>query len=89
MLSDRIGRKPVIAAGLIIFAGGSLMAAMAHSIVGIIIGRALQGAGAIGSTVIASVADLTREDNRTKAMAIIGSTIGLAFLFGHGFRTAA
>jgi predicted MFS family arabinose efflux permease len=80
MLSDRVGRKPIIAAGLIIFAGGSMMAAMAHSIAGIIIGRALQGAGAIGSTVIASVADLTLEENRTKAMAIIGSTIGLAFL---------
>jgi MFS family permease len=79
LLSDRIGRKPVITGGLILFAGGSLLAAMAHSIHGIIIGRALQGAGAIGSTVIASVADLTHEENRTKAMAILGGTIGLTF----------
>jgi predicted MFS family arabinose efflux permease len=84
MLSDRIGRKPVITGGLLIFAAGSLLAAMSHSIYGIIIGRAIQGAGAIGSTVIAGVADLTHEEHRTKAMAIIGSTIGLAFLLAMG-----
>jgi len=79
MLSDKIGRKPVITAGLLLFAVGSVIAAMSHSIYGVIIGRALQGAGAIGSTIIAFVADLTRESERTKAMAIIGLTIGFSF----------
>ncbi|MHB1956543.1 MAG: MFS transporter [Sulfobacillus sp.] len=59
MLSDRIGRKPVILAGLCIFAGGSVVAALSHTIDGVIIGRALQGAGAISSTVMALAADLT------------------------------
>jgi len=81
MLSDKIGRKPVITAGLLLFAVGSVIAAMSHSIYGVIIGRALQGAGAIGSTIIAFVADLTRESERTKAMAIIGLTIGFSFTF--------
>ncbi|HLQ85225.1 MAG TPA: MFS transporter [Salinisphaeraceae bacterium] len=78
-LSDRIGRKPVIAGGLVLFAVGSVIAARAGSIDGVIIGRALQGAGAIGSTILALGADLTREENRTKAMALIGATIGLSF----------
>ncbi|MCW5588891.1 MAG: MFS transporter [Legionellales bacterium] len=78
-LSDRFGRKPIIAFGLVLFASGSIVAALAHSIHGIIIGRALQGAGAIGSTTLALVADLTSEENRTKAMATVGMTIGLAF----------
>jgi len=79
MLSDRIGRKPVIAGGLILFAIGSIIAASSTSIYGVIIGRAIQGAGAIGSTIIALAADLTREEYRTKAMAIIGLSIGFSF----------
>lgn len=78
-LSDRWGRKPVITLGLLLFALGSLIAALSTSIYGIIVGRALQGAGAIGSAVLAMVADLTPENERSKAMAIIGATIGLAF----------
>ncbi len=79
-LSDRIGRKKVITIGLIIFAIGSIVAAMSHSIYGIIIGRAIQGAGAIGSTILALAADLTRDENRVKAMASIGLAIGLSFM---------
>ena len=79
MLSDRIGRKRVITAGLLIFAAGSVMAALADTMWGVIAGRALQGLGAIGAAVIALTADLTREDQRTKAMAIIGVSIGFAF----------
>jgi len=78
-LSDHFGRKPIILCGLLLFALGSGVAAMAHTIVGMIIGRALQGAGAIGSTIMAMIADLTREEHRTKAMAITGMTIGLSF----------
>ncbi len=79
MLSDKIGRKPIITLGLIIFILGSSIAALSHSITWLIIGRALQGAGAIGSTVNALTADLTREQQRSKAMAIIGMSIGAAF----------
>lgn len=78
-LSDRYGRKPVIYCGLVIFALGSFIAAAADSIGGVIAGRILQGAGAISAVVIALTADLTRETQRTKAMAMIGSTIGLTF----------
>lgn len=77
--SDRIGRKPVITIGLICFIAGSIIAAMSHSIYGVIVGRALQGAGAIGSTVLAFVADLTRDESRNKAMAMVGMTIGMSF----------
>lgn len=78
-LSDKYGRKPLITIGLIIFAGGSLIAAFAGSIYGIIIGRALQGAGAIGSTLMATLSDLTEPNNRSKAMALMGMIIGLSF----------
>ncbi len=79
LMSDKFGRKRVIAAGLLIFAIGSVVAAMADSITGVIIGRALQGAGAISAAVIALASDLTREEQRTKAMAVIGMTIGFSF----------
>jgi MFS family permease len=78
-LSDLVGRKPVIIAGLLVFAVGSIVAAMSDSIAGIIVGRTLQGGGAIASTVMALVADLTREEQRTKAMAVVGISIGLSF----------
>jgi MFS family permease len=79
MASDRIGRKKVIIFGLIVFALGSFLAATATDIAWTIAGRALQGAGAISAAVTAMLADLTREEHRTKAMAFIGSTIGIAF----------
>ena len=79
MLSDRVARKTVIAAGLGVFALGSVVAALATSIDGVIVGRVLQGAGAVGSTILATVADLTREEVRTRAMAVVGVTIGLSF----------
>jgi MFS family permease len=78
-LSDRFGRKPIILFGLVLFAIGSIIAALSHTIYGLIIGRALQGSGAIGSTLLALVADLTRDESRSKAMATIGLTIGFAF----------
>ena len=78
-LSDRIGRKPVIYLGLILFAVGSLIAAAATDIYWVIAGRVIQGAGAISAAVMALAADLTREEHRTKAMATIGMTIGTVF----------
>ncbi|WP_353569980.1 MFS transporter [Candidatus Albibeggiatoa sp. nov. BB20] len=81
MLSDRIGRKTVITIGLLIFAFGSIVAAMSTDITGVIIGRALQGGGAIAAALLALTADLTYEEHRTKAMAIIGMTIGMSFIF--------
>lgn len=80
MLSDRFGRRQMITLGLIIFILGSLFAAVSHNIYGVIVGRALQGAGAIGGAVNAFLADLTQEENRMKAMAIIGSLVGLTFM---------
>lgn len=77
--SDRYGRKPVIYAGLAIFAAGSFVAGLGIHIWVVILGRVLQGAGAISAAVMALTADLTREQHRTKAMAVIGATIGATF----------
>ena len=78
-LSDRHGRKPMIYLGLALLAVGSFVCAAAESPAAVIAGRILQGAGAISATVMALAADLTRESQRTKSMAVIGSTIGAAF----------
>ena len=78
-LSDRIGRKPVIYIGLILFTLGSFIAASADNIYWVILGRVVQGSGAISAAVMALAADLTREEHRTKAMAAIGMTIGTVF----------
>ena len=78
-LSDHYGRKRMIYLGLLIFAVGSVAAALADSIWGVILGRALQGGGAVSAAVMALAADLTREEHRIKVMATIGITIGLSF----------
>ncbi|MEO8188152.1 MAG: MFS transporter [Burkholderiaceae bacterium] len=77
--SDRWGRKPVIAAGLVVFATGSFTAALATDIVWTIVGRAIQGAGAISAAVTAFIADSTRDEHRTKAMALVGGSVALTF----------
>jgi len=77
--SDRVGRKRVIVFGLLLFVIGSVVAALAPNIDVMIVGRVLQGAGAISAAVTALAADLTREEHRTKVMAMIGSSIGLVF----------
>ena len=79
-LSDRVGRVPVIVGGLLVFAAGSLIAADAESIYGVIAGRLMQGAGAISATLSALVADATRPVVRTRSMAIFGIGVGFAFL---------
>ena len=79
MASDRFGRKRVIVIGLIIFAAGSLLAASASTLPWLLAGRALQGAGAVSAAVTALLADLTRDSVRTKAMALVGASIGLVF----------
>ncbi len=79
LLSDRIGRKPVILAGLAVFALGSVIAATATTIEGVVVGRAIQGSGAIAAATLALLADLTRETVRTRVMAIVGVTIGVSF----------
>ena len=80
LLSDRIGRHPVIIGGLLMFIAGSVVAALADTMAGLVVGRALQGTGAIASTLMALVADLTVEQNRSKAMAAIGGSIGFSFM---------
>ena len=80
VLSDRIGRVPVIVGGLIVFAAGSALAAMADSIYGVIAGRLLQGAGAISATLSALITDATREEVRTRSMAVFGVGIGASFM---------
>ncbi len=79
LASDRLGRKRVIVAGLVVFALGSFVAAAATDLNGLLIGRALQGAGAVSAAVTALLADLTRDEVRTKAMALVGGSIGLMF----------
>lgn len=78
-LSDRLGRKPVIAGGLLVFAAGSFLAAGSESVYGLIAGRFLQGCGAIAAALSAFLTDLTREHQRSKAMAMLGASIGLSF----------
>ncbi|WP_133128765.1 MFS transporter [Legionella nagasakiensis] len=79
MLSDYFGRKSILTIGLILFTAGSLLGAMTDSIYGMIAARILQGMGAIGSVLVALLADLTPDEQRTKAMAVIGATIGISF----------
>jgi MFS family permease len=79
-LSDHIGRRPAITLGLLVFAAGSVVAALAHGLNGIVIGRALQGAGAVSGASQALAADHSHDDNRSKVMGIIGIGIGLAFV---------
>jgi predicted MFS family arabinose efflux permease len=80
LLSDRLGRRTMVVFGLAVFCLGSLVAALSASIWGVVVGRALQGSGAIGSVLLASVADVTRPETRTRAMAIVGVSIGFSFL---------
>jgi MFS family permease len=79
MASDWLGRKRVIIFGLVVFAAGSFLAAAADSLLGLILGRSLQGAGAVSAAVTALLADQTRDQVRTKAMALVGASIGLMF----------
>ena len=80
LLSDRVGRKVMIVTGLALFGIGSAVAAVSTSMGGVIVGRALQGVGAVGSVILALLADLTGEESRTAAMAMVGITIGASFL---------
>ncbi|NOT11394.1 MAG: MFS transporter [Methylococcaceae bacterium] len=79
LISDRIGRKTIIVIGLLLFAAGSIIAAVSTSIYGVLLGRTIQGSGAIAGPIMALLADLTQEVHRTKAMALIGASIGMSF----------
>ncbi|AXY58125.1 MFS transporter [Acinetobacter chinensis] len=78
--ADRFSRKPLIVFGLLLFALGGAIAAMSETIYGVIIGRAIAGAGAVSAVVMALLADVTREEQRTKAMAVMGMSIGMSFV---------
>lgn len=80
-ISDRLGRKPVIAFGLFLLSLGSVVAALSHTMIGVILGRCLQGSGAVGGVTLALLSDSTREEVRLRAMAVIGISIGAAFGF--------
>jgi MFS family permease len=78
--SDRYGRKPIIAIGLVLYAAGSLIGVLAHSLVALFVARLVQGSGAVSASVTALLADLTRTEVRTRAMAVVGISIGLSFV---------
>lgn len=80
LIADRYSRKPLIVLGLLLFALGGAIAAMSDTIYGVIIGRAIAGGGAVSAVVMALLADVTREENRMKAMAMMGMSIGLSFV---------
>lgn len=80
MLSDRYGRRPLILVGLLLFVAGGVVAALSEHILGVILGRAIQGAGAISSVIMALVGDVVSEQRRTRAMAVLGMSIGGAFV---------
>ena len=80
LLADRFSRKPLVVLGLLLFALGGAIAGLSETIYGVIIGRAIAGAGAVSAVVMALLADVTREENRTKAMATMGMSIGLSFV---------
>jgi MFS family permease len=81
MASDRFGRKPVMMLGMAVFAVGSFAAGASHTLAAIVVARAIQGAGAISAAISAMIADSTRDQHRTKAMAMVGVTIGMSFIF--------
>jgi predicted MFS family arabinose efflux permease len=80
LIADRYSRKPLVVIGLLLFALGGAVAAMSETIYGVIIGRAIAGGGAVSAVVMALLADVTREEQRTKAMAVMGMSIGLSFV---------
>ncbi|TCB72736.1 MFS transporter [Acinetobacter sp. ANC 4216] len=80
LLADRFSRKPLIILGLLLFALGGAVAAMSETIYGVIIGRAIAGGGAVSAVVMALLADVTREEQRSKAMAVMGMSIGVSFM---------
>ena len=80
MMSDRFGRRPLLLIGLVLFIAGGAVAAMSDHIYGVIAGRALQGAGAIASVIMALIGDVVSEKNRTRAMALIGMSVGASFI---------
>ncbi len=80
LIADRYSRKPLVVFGLLLFALGGAIAAMSDTIYGVIIGRAIAGGGAVSAVVMALLADVTREENRMKAMAVMGMSIGMSFV---------